>query len=148
MTEHEIRLRRAWTVIVPGMEENRSFRVDLPAPWPPGPARQFRLQRRFQRPRLDRTSDRLLLRISDAPGWVRIRLDGRELEAGEPDPGTLKDWDLTMHSPRAGGSAVLEIDVDFRAGDEDRANRPSSWGAIRLVIQSEGGVGVGRSNDL
>lgn len=122
MPEHLIHLRRAWTEHLDG---GLVQRLDLPLGSPPD--RSLSLSRRFGRPPREPASDSLLLRITQAPGLLNLRLNGCVLLEGPLDDRPL---DIPL-PPDLPARNLLELDVDAEA-----AGRTRDWGQIALVVRS------------
>ena len=126
MTEHRIRLARAWSQRFVNLPPSR---VDLPAIWTAADQRQpFDLVRQFQRPPIDPACQGIDLELIDAPGLRTVWFNGGQpLEigrAGDGEPTRVK-LDALLQP----GRNHLQLAVDLTGVD------PAwPWGIIALVI--------------
>jgi hypothetical protein len=129
MPEHLIRLRGGW--LHGGGEDGRDSarRVSLPLEGPPRGISRVVLSRRFGRPSIDPSRERLALRLEGVVGLVGIRLNGRAMAV--PPEGTI-DLELSPDELRPSGN-VLVLDVLPPAGTPSGAD-DSRWGMVALVI--------------
>ena len=131
MTEHRIRLARAWSRRFANLPPRR---VDLPAGWTAADQRQpFDLVRQFQRPPIDPASQGIDLELIDVPGLRTVWFNGgRTLEigrAGDGEPTRIK-LDALLQP----GRNHLHLRVDLIGVDPTRP-----WGRIALVIVGDPG---------
>ncbi len=126
MPEHSIRLRLAWDWIP---ADGPAVRLDLPTTLRHAPAGPGVLARRFRRPRLDPTADRLFLRCDALTGLVALRIDGRRVELPTADPCGPCAIPL---DDRGGPSHRLELEFGPIDRPEPIADEP--WGLVALVI--------------
>ena len=130
MAEHRIRLRGAWDWRIQTDEEEFVRPVNLPAHWPIGFDRPFRLVRKFGRPPIDPGSGRVRLELVDVPGLLSVHLNDREV--GQAD-GDRLDWVVELTEPLLARNELV-LEVDLRS--TNRAEAANEWGAIALVIAS------------
>lgn len=136
MSEHAIRLRAAWEAWFPGQGVGEARRVDLPAPWPPGPEAPFRLTRAFHPPRVDASGGSLTLLLRDVPGLVAVRLD-RETLLWSGEPRGPEPLEILLPGPLP-GRCTLDLQVDPRGWPPTELPAGTSWGDIRLIIREHG----------
>jgi hypothetical protein len=127
MTEHIIRLRGGWTRALSETET----RLSLPSHTLRPLASGFVLTRPFHAPRGLGPEETVLLRIDQAPGLERIRLDGLVIfeASGANDP--PRELDVTAALTR---HCVLVLEV----GGGDWTAPADGWGHVALVIRAEG----------
>jgi hypothetical protein len=128
--EHLIRLRAAWERWEPGMGDELPRRVDLPASWPPGSIRPFRLRRQFHAPPVDPDRETLALRLENVDGLKAVWLNAALIERPATETRSL-ELDLPLPLPRLN---VLELEVD-PAGWAETLLNSTAWGSIALVVR-------------
>jgi hypothetical protein len=128
--EHRIRLRAAWEHWEPHIGDELPRRVNLPATWPPGSTRPFRLRRQFHAPPVDPDRETLALRLEHVVGLKALWLNGTLIVRPEPGTRTL-ELDLPLPLPRLN---VVELEVD-PAGWAETLQELNAWGSIALVVR-------------
>ncbi len=126
MPDHAIRLRGGWTLGVDGRPVDVPW--TLPTDWAPNLSGPIRLTRRFGRPAVDSSTQRLRLELRDVPGLRGLTLDGVALAI---PPGGPDAFSIPL-PPDAGPRLTLILDVDLP--DPPRPEIAGGWGAIALVI--------------
>ena len=125
MTEHRIRLAKAWSLRWIDLPPRP---VDLPVIWTEADLRQpFDLVRSFQRPAIDPTSQRIELELIHVPGLRTIGFHGLTIE-----PEQLSDGEPTriqLDAQIQPGRNSLRLAVDLTG-----VNLAHPWGSIALVI--------------
>jgi hypothetical protein len=131
MTEHEIRLRRAWEGPCSPNEERSAARIDLPTAWIEKPAGPFALHRNFNLPRDASGQERIVLRLEAVPGLGSLKLNGRFVEIPDPLPAVLE---IELHD-RGSARNRLSLCVDPAMWPLPLAT-DLAWGKIAVVIQA------------
>ncbi len=132
MPEHQIRLRAAWEARFDRAGGQAPVRVDLPAPWPPGPERAFQLRRGFQSPRIDPARETVRLRLADVPGLTEARLNGEAL-IGPIAPLGAGTHEFPLANPLPQRN-LLELEIDPSRWNRPDAEAAGTWGRVALVI--------------
>lgn len=131
MPEHEIRFRAGWKLERLD-EAGKTIRemIALPLDWTDVPARGVvRIVRSFQRPPVDPDTESVGLRISDAPGIVSLKLNGRPMSLVSNEFQNTLECVTESFAERRN---TLEIEVDIA-----QASATKTWGKISLVIRRE-----------
>ena len=134
MPDHRIRFRGAWDWHGPEGEADAEVqvarRVTLPADWPDGLDRPFRLLRRFGRPPFNPATEGARLELAGVPGLIAARLNGRSL--GEIPAGVV-DWTIPLSDDLLPRNALV-LEVALPPGPEGRR----AWGSIALIVAGKG----------
>ena len=125
MTEHRIRLAKAWTQHLATLPQRQ---VDLPTYWTLSDQGQgVELSRKFQRPTIDPAAERIDLELIDVPGLRICWINGQSLYAGQSGPG--KPIRIQIDAILKLGRNELRLMVDL-----DGVDLTQPWGKIALVI--------------
>lgn len=129
MPEHRIRLRAAWERLDPGNSTSR--RVDLPIAWSADDLRaSFTLRRGFGTPRIDPDRESVNLEVSNAPGLVALRINGRPVPLPYAQPIRV------AIGPELGHRNTIEVDAE-RIGDHEWDDATRRWGEVALIIVAD-----------
>jgi hypothetical protein len=133
MSEHVIRLRKAWDGPIAHASEAVTSRIDLPTVWNPVPTEPFRLQRQFQRPPIAEEREQLVLRLEQVVGLTEVRLNGERLALEETMPSVAE---IVLNSAAIGRNRLfLYVNPALWVNRWD-ASLP--WGDVSLVIRDLG----------
>ncbi len=130
MSEHLIRLRKAWTAQALEGGSDAPWTLDLPTVLNThsGP---LRLTRRFQKPRIDPESEAVLLRLGQIAGLRSATLNGREIAILTTRIEHVEMPVTHLLQDRNTLELVVEVSALTRPAESLRA-----WGEIALVITS------------
>jgi hypothetical protein len=134
MSEHQIRLRKAWEIQGIGEDAADWEPIDLPTRLDRG-AGAFRLRRGFRPPRIDPSRERLRLELRRVAGLRRVRLAGRMLGEAIAE----RDRLVLDVPPDVPARAVLELEID--PTELNDAGRFEDWGHVALVVVDAGAPG-------